>query len=86
MIRCHSLSWGAPGQPLTSPLTVTLESGSLSAIVGANGCGKSSLLKVIAGLQKPLSGKVALGVPPPAKEDCHSCRNSNTSTDSFPSV
>ena len=63
MIRCHSLCWGAPGQPLTSPLTVTLESGSLSAIVGANGCGKSSLLKVIAGLQKPLSGKVALGVP-----------------------
>jgi zinc/manganese transport system ATP-binding protein len=63
MIRCHTLSWGAPGQPLTSPLTIALESGSLSAIVGANGCGKSSLLKVIAGLQKPLSGKVALGVP-----------------------
>ncbi len=63
MIRCHSLSWGAPGQPLTSPLTVALESGSLSAIVGANGCGKSSLLKVIAGLQKPLTGKIALGVP-----------------------
>jgi zinc/manganese transport system ATP-binding protein len=63
MIRCHTLSWGAPGQPLTSPLTLSLEHGSLGAIIGANGCGKSSLLKVIAGLQKPLSGKVALGVP-----------------------
>lgn len=63
MIRCHTLSWGAPGQPLASPLTLSLEHGSLSAIIGANGCGKSSLLKVIAGLQKPLSGKVALGVP-----------------------
>jgi zinc/manganese transport system ATP-binding protein len=63
MIRCHTLSWGAPGHPLTSPLTLSLEHGSLSAIIGANGCGKSSLLKVIAGLQKPLSGKVALGVP-----------------------
>ena len=63
MIRCHTLSWGAPGQPLTSPLTIALDSGSLTAIIGANGCGKSSLLKVIAGLQKPLSGKVALGVP-----------------------
>ncbi|WP_166222007.1 metal ABC transporter ATP-binding protein [Pseudomonas atagonensis] len=63
MIRCQSLSWGAPGQPLTSPLSLELESGSLTAIIGANGCGKSSLLKVIAGLQKPLAGKVALSVP-----------------------
>ncbi|WP_336356559.1 metal ABC transporter ATP-binding protein [Pseudomonas granadensis] len=63
MIRCHSLSWGAPGQPLTSPLNLQLDCGSLTAIIGANGCGKSSLLKVIAGLQKPLAGKVSLGVP-----------------------
>lgn len=63
MIRCQSLSWGAPGQPLTSPLHLELDSGSLTAIIGANGCGKSSLLKVIAGLQKPLAGKVTLSVP-----------------------
>jgi len=63
MIRCQSLSWGAPGQPLTSPLNLELDSGSLTAIIGANGCGKSSLLKVIAGLQKPLAGKVTLSVP-----------------------
>ncbi|MBC3206054.1 ATP-binding cassette domain-containing protein [Pseudomonas sp. SWRI111] len=63
MIRCHSLSWGAPGHPLTTPLDLELESASLTAIVGANGCGKSSLLKVIAGLQKPLAGHVALSIP-----------------------
>ncbi|MBC8995565.1 MULTISPECIES: metal ABC transporter ATP-binding protein [unclassified Pseudomonas] len=63
MIRCQSLSWGAPGQPLTSPLSLELDSGSLTAIIGANGCGKSSLLKVIAGLQKPLAGNVTLSVP-----------------------
>ncbi|BBP73824.1 ABC transporter [Pseudomonas sp. Seg1] len=63
MIRCQDLSWGAPGQALTSPLTLELESGSLTAIIGANGCGKSSLLKVIAGLQKPLAGQVTLSVP-----------------------
>ena len=63
MIRCQALSWGAPGQPLTSPLTLEFESGSLTAIIGANGCGKSSLLKVIAGLQRPLAGKVSLSVP-----------------------
>ena len=63
MIRCQSLSWGAPGQPLTVPLDLELDSGSLTAIIGANGCGKSSLLKVIAGLQKPLAGNVGLSVP-----------------------
>jgi zinc/manganese transport system ATP-binding protein len=63
MIGCRALRWGAPGQPLTPALDLDLPKGSLSAIIGANGCGKSSLLRVIAGLQKPLAGKVRLSVP-----------------------
>ncbi|ROL82281.1 manganese ABC transporter ATP-binding protein [Pseudomonas protegens] len=63
MIRCRGLRWGAPGQPLTPALDLHLPSGSLSAIIGANGSGKSSLLKVLAGLQKPLAGKVDLATP-----------------------
>ncbi|MEH6349904.1 metal ABC transporter ATP-binding protein [Pseudomonas sp. 3JA] len=63
MIDCQALRWGAPGQPLTPPLTMQRPAGSLTAIIGANGSGKSSLLKVLAGMQKPLSGKVTLDVP-----------------------
>ncbi|KPG99544.1 manganese ABC transporter ATP-binding protein [Pseudomonas sp. RIT-PI-q] len=63
MIRCQALRWGAPGQPLTPAVEFDLPKGSLTAVVGANGSGKSSLLKVIAGLQKPLSGNVVLDVP-----------------------
>ncbi|AZD05364.1 MULTISPECIES: metal ABC transporter ATP-binding protein [Pseudomonas] len=63
MISLQSLRWGAPGQPLTPALDLELEPGSLTAIIGANGSGKSSLLKVIAGLQKPLAGKIKLQVP-----------------------
>lgn len=63
MIRCQALRWGAPGQPLTPPVDFELPKGSLTAVIGANGSGKSSLLKVIAGLQKPLAGKVFLDVP-----------------------
>ncbi|WP_434696316.1 ATP-binding cassette domain-containing protein [Pseudomonas sp. Z1-14] len=62
MIRCQGLSWGIPGHPLTPPLHMERPEGSLTAIIGANGSGKSSLLKVIAGLQKPLTGKVSLNV------------------------
>ncbi|MBK5509405.1 MULTISPECIES: metal ABC transporter ATP-binding protein [unclassified Pseudomonas] len=63
MIRCQSLRWGAPGQPLTPAVDFELPKGSLTAVIGANGSGKSSLLKVIAGLQKPLAGKIVLDVP-----------------------
>jgi zinc/manganese transport system ATP-binding protein len=63
MIRCQALRWGAPGQPLTPPVDLELPKGSLTAVIGANGSGKSSLLKVIAGLQKPLAGKVSLDIP-----------------------
>lgn len=63
MISCTALRWGAPGQPLTPAVDFTLETGSLTGVIGPNGCGKSSLLKVIAGLQKPLSGKVTVDVP-----------------------
>ncbi len=63
MIRCQGLRWGAPGQPLTPAVDFNLAAGSLTAVIGANGTGKSSLLKVLAGLQKPLAGKVHLDVP-----------------------
>lgn len=63
MIRGQSLRWGAPGQPLTPAVDFELPEGSLTAVIGANGSGKSSLLKVIAGLQKPLAGKIVLDVP-----------------------
>ncbi|MBV6825379.1 metal ABC transporter ATP-binding protein [Pseudomonas sp. PD9R] len=63
MIRCQALRWGAPGQPLTPQLDIELSKGSFTAVIGANGSGKSSLLKVLAGLQKPLTGKTLLDVP-----------------------
>ncbi|MFO2465462.1 ATP-binding cassette domain-containing protein [Pseudomonas sp. 15FMM2] len=62
MISCTQLRWGAPGQPLTPAVDIELGKGSLTGVIGANGSGKSSLLKVIAGLQKPLAGTVTLEV------------------------
>ena len=37
MIRCQSLRWGAPGQPLTPAVDFELPKGSLTGVIGANG-------------------------------------------------
>ena len=58
MIHADGLQWGMPGRPLTPPLDLHLTAGSLTAVVGANGCGKSSLLRVLAGMQVPLAGRL----------------------------
>lgn len=48
-------------EPLSSPLNLSMERGSKIALTGANGIGKSTLLKSILGLIPPLSGGVELG-------------------------
>ena len=48
-------------EPLSSPLTLSMERGSKIALIGANGIGKTTLLKSILGIIKPLSGEVVLG-------------------------
>lgn len=47
--------------PLSKPLNLTMERGKKIVITGANGIGKTTLLKSILGLIKPLSGGVELG-------------------------
>ena len=48
-------------EPLSSPLNLIMERGSKIVLKGANGIGKTTLLKSILGLIKPLSGEVELG-------------------------
>lgn len=48
-------------EPLSKPLNLHMERGEKIALVGANGIGKTTLLKSILGLVPPLSGKAELG-------------------------
>jgi len=48
-------------EPLTRPLNIRMERGERIALTGANGIGKTTLLKSILGLVKPFSGSVQLG-------------------------
>ena len=48
-------------EPLSKPLSISMERGQKIALVGANGIGKTTLLRSILGLNKALSGTVELG-------------------------
>ncbi len=48
-------------EPLTKPLNLRMERGERIALTGANGIGKTTLLKSILGLIPPFSGKVTRG-------------------------
>ena len=48
-------------EPLTKPITMLMERGQKIALTGANGIGKSTLLKSLLGIVKPLSGEVHRG-------------------------
>lgn len=48
-------------EPLSRPLNISMERGEKIALVGANGIGKTTLLKSILGLIEPFDGKVERG-------------------------
>lgn len=48
-------------EPLSRPLDLEMERGSKIALTGSNGIGKTTLLKSILGLIKPLEGDIELG-------------------------
>lgn len=47
--------------PLSTPISLTMERGEKLVLIGANGIGKTTLLKSILGILPPLSGHVTLG-------------------------
>ena len=59
MISLNNLVLGYQGRAVTPPLTGHIAQGSMTAIIGANGTGKSTLLKTLLKLQSPVSGQLS---------------------------
>lgn len=61
MIKTEAISFSYPGGTRAlDEITLEVKKGEFLALMGANGCGKTTLLKHLIGLLKPSSGKVFL--------------------------
>ena len=60
-IRLPGLALGYPGRTLFENVDLSFGRGELTALIGRNGTGKSTLLRTIMGLLRPLRGSILIG-------------------------
>ena len=64
ILQTQSISIGYHNKKVSSlvakAVSIALKKGKLTALIGANGIGKSTLLKTITGIQTPIMGDVLL--------------------------
>jgi branched-chain amino acid transport system ATP-binding protein len=58
MLRIMSLDLSYGDAPALEDVSLTVEEGSIVTIVGANGAGKTSLIRAVAGMQRPARGRI----------------------------
>jgi ABC-type multidrug transport system ATPase subunit len=64
VVRANKLLVGYGGVPVCAPVSFTLPEGRALALVGANGAGKSTVLRAVIGLLEPVGGALTvLGAP-----------------------
>lgn len=69
-IECNDLHFSYSFKPILSGVNLAIPQGAVVGLIGANGSGKSSLLRCIVGLQTPQSGEARLfGTPALAIDD-----------------
>ncbi|MEO8795538.1 MAG: ABC-F family ATP-binding cassette domain-containing protein [Daejeonella sp.] len=61
VVRIEDLTKAYPGVPILKNATATIEKGDKIALIGANGRGKSTLLRIIAGADKNFEGSCETG-------------------------
>lgn len=63
-IRMEDLCYSIDGRKILENVSFVLEKGVNRTILGASGCGKTTILKLLLGLLKPDSGRIIIGGSP----------------------
>src|SRR3954466_14118153 len=63
LIELHHLSKSYGSVTAVQDLSLTLNPGRVTGLIGANGAGKSTTLRMLLGLTQPTTGSVTLGAP-----------------------
>ena len=58
MLEVNKLCVGYLGVPVIREVSFTVAEGQMVSIVGSNGAGKSTILRTISGLLRPVSGEI----------------------------
>jgi ATP-binding cassette subfamily F protein uup len=61
VVEAENVSFRYGDQPIVDALTTTILRGDKVGIIGPNGCGKTTLLRLMLGQLEPTSGKIKLG-------------------------
>ncbi|GJD48678.1 High-affinity branched-chain amino acid transport ATP-binding protein LivF [Methylobacterium crusticola] len=64
MLEIDALSSGYGGPPVLAGVTLRIAAGEIVAVVGTNGAGKTTLLNTVAGLLRPVAGRILLDGAP----------------------
>lgn len=59
-LSVRDLTVGYDDHPLTAPLSLDVPRGTITALLGPSGTGKSTILAAIAGIRPPLAGSIAV--------------------------
>ncbi|WP_304108313.1 ABC transporter ATP-binding protein [Mycolicibacterium bacteremicum] len=59
-LTVRGLSKSFTGEPVLDHVDLALPAGSITAVVGASGCGKTTLLRLVAGFEKPDAGTIEI--------------------------
>jgi iron(III) transport system ATP-binding protein len=59
-VKNLSKTYASASHPAINKVSLTVEKGEILALIGESGCGKTTLLKLIAGLEEPDSGSITL--------------------------